>query len=186
MFLVSEKTSVRKLFWHPLSCSRHLRIGDIQSCDVWLPFTCCPAADPVAFLFLHVLVSNHRSEFLAKKAVSISVKLHSPCDSGAVKPQSRNFQNCFFSECTEVGQAPVSNEGFFFSVLPFLPCGLERSCLPEQFSWGESLYLCWIFKDKNLINFWKIKTVLQTERLMCKGIYSRKSSSNLRISGISF
>ncbi|KAI4535938.1 hypothetical protein MG293_014265 [Ovis ammon polii] len=49
--------------------------------------------------------SNHGSEFLAKKAVSISVKLHSPCDSGAVKPQSRNFQNCFFSECTECPQS---------------------------------------------------------------------------------
>lgn len=81
---------------------------------------------------------------LTKKAISISVKLHSPCDSDAVKPQSGNFQNCVFSNCTEAGQAPVCNEAFFFSVLPSLPCELERSCLPAQFSWGESLYLCWI------------------------------------------
>ena len=91
------------------------------------------AAQPLSqllFFFSTCLSATMDLSSLAKEAVSISIKLHSPCDSDAVKPQSGNFQNCCFSECRETEQAPVCNEAFFLSVLPFLPCGLERSYLP--------------------------------------------------------
>lgn len=95
MFPVSEKTSVRKHCWHPLSCSMHLRIRYVKLRHL-LPFTCCPAAVLVAFLFLPVLVSSHKSEFFGKESCFHLSKTSQPMWLWCCEATEREFPELLF------------------------------------------------------------------------------------------
>lgn len=81
---------------------------------------CCPAVTALSSL--------------AKDAVSISENFTAHVALMMCGHRGGISRIVFAQGSGEAAQSPVSNEAFFPPVVPFLPSGLERACLPAHIS----------------------------------------------------